>query len=106
MTIDLSESILTLKEACKFFPRSRRGKKAHLSRLYRYSTTGCRGVVLETIQCGATRCTSVQAIDRFFRALTEQAVPSRENAVKRERSSSESEIERQLDDVFGSERDA
>ena len=52
------ESLITLTEATKGLPRRRRGKKPHVSTLYRWSTAGCRGVVLETIQIGGTRCTS------------------------------------------------
>jgi hypothetical protein len=51
-------------------PRRRAGKKTSLSCLYRWSTTGCRGVILETTQIGATRCTSKEALARFFDALT------------------------------------
>lgn len=45
-------------------------KRIHVATWYRWSTRGCRGVVLETLQCGATRCTSLEAISRFFAALT------------------------------------
>lgn len=65
-----SEQILTLAQAAASLPRRRRGRKVHTSCLYRWSTTGCRGVVLETIQVGGTRCTSREALQRFFEALT------------------------------------
>jgi hypothetical protein len=65
-----AESILTLAQAAAELPRRRRGRKTNVSTLYRWSTTGCRGVVLETIQIGATRCTSREALSRFFAQLS------------------------------------
>ena len=74
MPIDLNtETVLSLTKATKGLPRRRRGKKPHISTLYRWSTAGCRGVVLETVQIGGTRCTSSQALARFFRKLTQNA---------------------------------
>ena len=65
-----TETLISLTEATKGLPRRRRGKKPHVSTLYRWSTAGCRGVVLETLQVGGTRCTSKEALARFFRRLT------------------------------------
>jgi len=61
-----SETLISLADAAGELPRRRRGRKAHVSCLYRWSTAGCRGVVLESIQVGATRCTSREALQRFF----------------------------------------
>ena len=72
MAITLDEDIVPLTEAAQFIPR-RNGRKPHVSCLYRWTVQGCRGVVLESIQCGATRCTSRQAIVRFFERLTAAA---------------------------------
>jgi hypothetical protein len=72
--IDITrETLLTLAQAADELPRRRRGKKTHLSTLYRWATAGCRGVRLETLQIGATRCTSREALQRFFEALTAPA---------------------------------
>ncbi len=65
------EQIITLREACPLFRPAANGKPVHISRLYRYTTHGCRGVRLEWLQCGGTRCTTVQSVHRFFRRLTE-----------------------------------
>jgi hypothetical protein len=65
-----SESILTFQQVADDLPRRRRGRKTHVSTIYRWASTGCRGVVLETIQIGATRCTSREALQRFFERLT------------------------------------
>lgn len=68
-----TETLVSLTEAAKGLPRRRAGKKPHISCLYRWSTAGCRGVVLETIQVGGTRCTSEEALARFLRRLTDPA---------------------------------
>lgn len=65
-----TETLLSLSEATRDLPARRRGKRPHVSCLYRWTTAGCRGVILESIQVGATRCTSKQALARFFRRLT------------------------------------
>jgi hypothetical protein len=66
-----SETILTLSQAADELPRRRRGRKGHPSTLYRWIATGCRGVRLESIQIGGTCCTSLEALQRFFEALTD-----------------------------------
>lgn len=64
------ETIVPLTQAAGELPCRRRGRKTHVSTLYRWATSGCRGVVLETIQIGATRCTSREALQRFFERLS------------------------------------
>jgi hypothetical protein len=74
--IDLAtERVVTLRRAARLLPRRRRGKRAHASTLYRWSTRGVRAddgtvVVLETIRVGRTLCTSSEAIQRFCDRLT------------------------------------
>jgi len=71
MAIDFhTEEIFSLADAAKSLPRRRGGKKVHLSCAYRWTKTGCRGVILESIQIGGTRCTSKEALARFFQRLT------------------------------------
>jgi hypothetical protein len=65
-----AESLISLTEAAKNLPRRRAGKKTHVSCIYRWTTSGCRGVVLESIQVGGTRCTSKEALSRFFCRLS------------------------------------
>ena len=65
-----SESLISLGEAARLLPARRGGKKPHISCLYRWTTTGCKGVVLESLQVGGTRCTSKEALSRFFQRLT------------------------------------
>ena len=74
MSIDiLTEQSLSLTEAAKILPRRRAGKKPNVATLYRWTTAGCRGVVLESFQCGGTRCTTKEALQRFFERLTAKA---------------------------------
>ena len=72
--IDVSaEHLISLAEAARLLPARRAGKRPHVSCLYRWTTVGCRGVVLESVQIGGTRCTSREALERFFSALTAAA---------------------------------
>ncbi len=65
------DTIMTLTQATALVPPRRRGRKTSVSTFFRWSTNGCRGLVLPTLQCGGTRCTSVEAIQWFFEALSE-----------------------------------
>jgi len=87
MSIDpLSDAVISLAEAARLLPARRRGKRPHLSCLYRWCTTGCRGVILESIQIGGTRCTSKEALRRFFERLSAaQSCPQAETSVQRQR---------------------
>jgi len=68
--IDLvSESVVSLTEAAGHLPR-RRNKPVHVATLYRWAQRGIRGVRLETIQCGGAKCTSLEALQRFFEQLS------------------------------------
>jgi hypothetical protein len=58
-----SEPLLSLAEAAEVV-------RKHVATVYRWSTTGFRGVILETIQVGGTRCTSYEALQRFCERLT------------------------------------
>jgi hypothetical protein len=71
--ITIDETIIPPPEATKEVPRRRRGRKTHVSTIYRWMTSGCRGIVLESIQVGGTRCTSREALQRFFDRLSESA---------------------------------
>ncbi len=76
MPIDIrSEEIFSLTQAAKLpcFANRRGGKRINVSTLWRYATTGCRGIKMETIMAGGSRATSLEAIERFFEQLTLQA---------------------------------
>ncbi len=65
-----TETLISLTDAARSCPARRGGKRPHVSCIYRWTTTGCKGVILESIQVGGTRCTSKEALARFFEALT------------------------------------
>lgn len=65
-----AETLVSLSDAATRMPRRRGGKRVSVATLYRWSTHGCKGVRLETIQIGGTRCTSAEALQRFFETLS------------------------------------
>lgn len=67
------EEVLSLTEATKRVPRRRQGKRPNVATMYRWAQRGCKGVRLETIQVGGTKCTSVEALQRFFDRLSANA---------------------------------
>jgi hypothetical protein len=85
--IDLAaEDILTFAQAADWLPRRRAGRKASLSTLWRWTNIGIRGIMLETIYVGTSRCTSKQAIQRFFeRVTTARTAPSATTSSSRAR---------------------
>ena len=79
MSIDIAtEEVETLTELCKSLPKRRGGKRPNLCTAYRWTNEGVRGVRLDFIMVGGTRCSSRQALQRFFDALTalEQGRPA------------------------------
>lgn len=71
--IDLqTEEVFSLNEAAKknLLPTRRAGKRPNVATLYRWAQRGVRGIVLETIQVGGTKCTSAEAIQRFCERLS------------------------------------
>ena len=72
--IDIStETVVSPAEAARRLPTRRAGKRPNIATLYRWMQTGCRGIRLEYILVGGTRCTSLEALQRFFDRLTEAA---------------------------------
>ena len=75
MPIDLhTESLITLSQAARMLPPSRRGRPVHLSCVYRWILDGVRTphgkVRLEGIRLGGRWLTSVEALERFAAAQT------------------------------------
>jgi hypothetical protein len=62
---------IPLTQVAAELPRCRAGRKASISKVYRWTTTGCRGIILRSEQIGATRCTTRAWLSEFFAALTE-----------------------------------
>jgi hypothetical protein len=98
MIDSLTEEIVTLAEAAKLCPKRRGGRPTHPSCLYRWTSAGCKGVVLESLQVGGTRCTSREALARFFVKLTAAAngTPALPPVSKQQRRAMEA-VEKQLD---------
>ncbi len=70
MPIDIAkEELITFAQAAAHLPRRRRGRKAAVSTMHRWATRGLHGVMLEYVQAGGTKCTSMAAIQRFFEGL-------------------------------------
>ena len=68
--IDITaEEPISLVEAARRLPERSSGNRIHVSTLYRWTQRGIKGVRLETIQVGGTRCTSMEALGRFFGRL-------------------------------------
>jgi hypothetical protein len=66
------EKVFPLTQAAKReeSPRRRRNKRPNVATIYRWAKHGVGGVRLQTIRVGGTLCTSVEALQRFFEALS------------------------------------
>lgn len=101
MSIDLSsETLESLSDlaAWERIPRRRRGKKLHVSTLFRWASRGCRGVKLETTRVGGTLCSSKDALQRFFDRLSanDQQAELRAPGTPRQRAAAICRAEREL----------
>ena len=97
---DENEVIISLKDAAEMLPKRRGGKCVNVSTLYRWTTIGCRGAVLASIQIGGTRCTSKQALQQFFEQLTAGCQPRPcQPRLSSRRDRRRLQAERRLDDV-------
>ena len=63
-----TEKIFPLGELPKRVPRRRGGRKLAISTGFRWASSGYRGAVLETVQIAGTKCTSLEALERFYLA--------------------------------------
>lgn len=61
----------------------RNGKKVHHSTIYRWTTKGARGRVLDSQLIGGVRYTTVAALNRFFETQTIQVDQLQSDAIKR-----------------------
>jgi hypothetical protein len=96
--IDIAnERVVSFAEATSHLPRRRKGRKPHVATIYRWGQRGCRGVVLETIQVGGTRCTSVEALQRFFDRLSGGSAAAVAPATSMARTRQQLEVDRKLD---------
>lgn len=63
MSVTLNEDLISLSQAARELPG-----RPHLSTIWRWTTRGVRGVVLETLVVAGRRFTSHEALQRFVAA--------------------------------------
>lgn len=81
--IDLvKEKPITLNAARALPELNRDGRRPDVASLYRWSGKGLRGLRLECVQIGGSRCTTVEAVRRFIRALTERDIGASSTATE------------------------
>ena len=93
--IDIAtENVISFSDTPPHVPRRRGGKRPNLSTIYRWSQNGLKGVRLESIQVGGTKCTSIEALQRFFDRLTNpEAAAKAPTSKARQRSIADAERE-------------
>ena len=79
-------------------PERRKGARLNLRTLYRWATVGLRGVKLPSLLVGSQRVTSVEALVRFFAAVSESSIASFPTATPNVRQKESTEaVEAELD---------
>lgn len=73
--IENREALLPFTQAVKLLPHRRANRAPALATLYRWSNNGLKGVKLEFVQLGGTRCTSEEALYRFIQEVTARTTP-------------------------------
>jgi hypothetical protein len=71
----LREQVISLSKAAKLLPHIRNNKPLAPSTLWRWANVGLRGVRLETVKCGGSTVTSVEALERFHAAINSAPTP-------------------------------
>jgi len=72
--IHLDENVLGFKEAARILPRQN-GRAVHVSTIFRWWRRGLRGVRLRAGLIGGRRCTSREALQEFFDAVSAESDP-------------------------------
>lgn len=108
MAIDVfKETVINLTDATKRLPHVRKGKRIHVSCLWRWTVAGkkCRDgstARLESIKIDGTTCTSLEALQRFFDRVTgDREVVTPPKLQERQRLQRAEEADRRLKEVFG-----
>src|SRR5690349_2456863 len=69
--IDLAtEQLIPFNQVPSLLPRVRRGRKPHVGSIFRWAKKGLAGHRLEYLQVGGVKCTSVEALQRFFERIS------------------------------------
>jgi hypothetical protein len=84
--IDITnEEVLSLAQAARWLPKIRgaraSGKGVHPCTVWRWTNSGMAGpdgqrVLLESLKIGGTRCTSIEALQRFIDRIQGEPVPA------------------------------
>lgn len=85
----IDETLISAAEAAEYLPSRRGSKSPAVSTIYRWMSAGVDGVQLDWIQCGSTRFTSVEALQRFCERLREVKLQALERRSHRNRPDSE-----------------
>jgi hypothetical protein len=74
---EMLDELEPFRIAAEWVPALKRGRNgathAHEASLYRWTTTGCRGVRLRSVLVGSCRCTCRRWLSQFFAELTQRA---------------------------------
>lgn len=92
-----NDDLISLNDACRLLPKRRGGKRPHVATLFRWASVGCRGIRLETVQIGGTKCTSRAALDRFFARLSQTPAAPASNGPPAAAQLDAAQIKRELD---------
>jgi hypothetical protein len=84
-----TEQTFSLRDAPTYLPHLRHGRKFDRCTIYRWAKSGRRGIVLETLQTPGGKITSVEALQRFFEALSDPCPVYREPLAARRGKSSQ-----------------
>jgi hypothetical protein len=94
-----NETLVTLTEAAKLLPRISQNK-VHVSTLWRWCHIGLWGVYLEYLYVGGRITTSLEALQRFFIALTENSHRTKKSScLKNRRHLSDAARQRSIDEA-------
>lgn len=66
----MKEDLIPLRDVTKLLPPTRRGRRIHVSCVYRWIGRGLKGHRLEFIQVGGSTYTSREALQRWTEKLT------------------------------------
>lgn len=77
------EPLITLAQATAYVPQ-RRGKKVHVTTLWRWVKLGYHGIHLDALKAPGGWFTSVAAVQRFLAAVARRELPDQGQARRRE----------------------
>lgn len=94
------EQLVRLTDVPKLscLPLRRKGKQLAVSTVFRWATRGLNGRVLESLKVGGQRCTSLEALGRFFaRETFQSAISSQSQLPANSKAKSSHSVEAELD---------